>query len=295
MPKSKKERKEAFRLWKEEQKRIELENRAKIRILEKQAKEKVNVDLEVEAEEKAQKDAEELARQEFEEETQRAAKIKAQKEADEKKARKEADEEEAKIAAEQKATKDAEEKARKEFEEKTKLEMDKKAKKKAANPGLALLFKAAEDEIAKAEEAKKAMDNLDDKFKNDKEAGLEIEGNLFFRWKVAKGQNKSALDLADKYMKSVKQIDDACKAEEKAKKEADAKAKTKSDEKAAVSGHSNVRFFPNIFNFLESSNFYEYPIDDSLVLLSQHSICHISHTENLFLQNNVNSRCAFLG
>ena len=266
-------------------------NRAKK--LKNQAREKVNLEPEIEAEEKTRKEAEELARKEFEEEIQRSAKEKAEKEADEEKARKVAEEEEAKIAAEQKAKKDAEEKARLEFEEKTKLEMDKKAKKKAANPGLALLFEAAEAEIAKAEEAKKIMDSLDDKYRKDKVAGLEIEGNLFFQWKVAKGQNKSSLDLADKYMKSVKQIADACKAEEKAKREADAKAKTKSGEKAPVSGPSNVRFFPNIFNFLESSNFYEYSIYVSLVLLSQHSICHISHTENLFLQDEVDSRCAF--
>ena len=220
-------------------------NRAKkLKTQATQARERVNVDPEMEAAEKARKDAEELARKEFEEELQRSAKEKAEKEADEEKARKEAEDEEAKIAAERKAKKEAEEKARLEFEEKTKLEMDKKTKKKAANPGLALLYEAAEAEIAKADEAKKAMDSLDDKYRKDTEAGLEIDGNLYFQWKVAKGQRKNALDLADNYTKGLQQINEACKAEEKAKREADAKAKTKSGEKAAVSGPSNVRFLP---------------------------------------------------
>ena len=217
----------------------------KAKKLKKQTRERVNlVDPEIEAAEKARKDAEELAKKEFEEELQRSATEKAEKEADEEKAKKEAEDEEAKIAAEQKAKKDAEEKARLEFEEKARLEMEKKAKKKAANPGLALLYEAAEAEIAKADEAKKVMDSLDDKYRKDYQAGHEIEGNLYFQWKVAKNQNKSALELADNYMKGLKQIDQACKAEEKAKKEADEKAKTKSGEKAAVPGPSNVRFLP---------------------------------------------------
>ena len=220
-------------------------NRAKkLKTQATQARERINVDPEMEAEEKARKDAEELAKKEFEEEIQRSAKEKAEKEADEEKAKKEAEEEEAKIATEQKAKKEAEEKARLEFEEKARLQMEKKAKKKAANPGLALLYEAAEAEIAKADEAKKVMDSLDDKYRKDYQAGHEIEGNLYFQWKVAKGQRKNALDLADNYMKGLKQIDQACKAEEKAKKEADEKAKTKSGEKAAVPGPSNVRFLP---------------------------------------------------